>query len=102
MMLANIPAVLIGDQIADKLPVKPIGITAAIVFAIIGVLTLAGSKNERHIRGGAVQSRDICPRIITRCKSCPGLTRASTLHKLWIAGSSPAMTIVGGAAREDP
>jgi len=42
MMLANIPAVLIGDQIADKLPVKPIRITAAIVFAIIGVLTLAG------------------------------------------------------------
>jgi putative Ca2+/H+ antiporter (TMEM165/GDT1 family) len=42
MMLANIPAVLIGDRIADKLPVKPIRITAAVVFALIGVLTLAG------------------------------------------------------------
>src|SRR5271169_2715893 len=42
MMLANIPAVLIGGQIADKLPVKPIRITAAVVFAIIGILTLTG------------------------------------------------------------
>ena len=42
MMLANIPAVLIGDRIADKLPVKAIRITAAVVFALIGVLTLAG------------------------------------------------------------
>ena len=42
MMLANIPAVLIGDRIADKLPVKPIRITAAVVFALIGLLTLAG------------------------------------------------------------
>ena len=42
MMLANIPAVLIGDRIADQLPVKAIRITAAVVFALIGVLTLAG------------------------------------------------------------
>ena len=43
MMLANIPAVLIGDRIADKLPVKAIRVTAAIVFAALGVLTLATS-----------------------------------------------------------
>jgi putative Ca2+/H+ antiporter (TMEM165/GDT1 family) len=44
MMLANIPAVLI----ADRLPVKAIRITAAIVFAALGVLTLVGvgGKNE--------------------------------------------------------
>ena len=42
MMLANIPAVLIADQIADRLPVKAIRITAAIVFAALGVVTLAG------------------------------------------------------------
>jgi putative Ca2+/H+ antiporter (TMEM165/GDT1 family) len=42
MMLANIPAVLIGDRIADRLPVKAIRITAAIVFAALGALTLAG------------------------------------------------------------
>jgi Ca2+/H+ antiporter, TMEM165/GDT1 family len=42
MMLANIPAVLIGNRIADKLPVRTIRITAAAVFALLGVLTLAG------------------------------------------------------------
>jgi Ca2+/H+ antiporter, TMEM165/GDT1 family len=42
MMLANIPAVLIGDRIADRLPVKAIRITAAVVFAVLGVLTLVG------------------------------------------------------------
>ena len=42
MMLANIPAVLIGNRIADKLPVRTIRITAAAVFAVLGVLTLAG------------------------------------------------------------
>ena len=40
MMLANIPAVLIGDRIADRLPVKAIRITAAIVFASLGALAL--------------------------------------------------------------
>jgi Ca2+/H+ antiporter, TMEM165/GDT1 family len=42
MMLANIPAVLIGDKISDKLPVKAIRITAAVVFAVLAVLTLVG------------------------------------------------------------
>ena len=40
-MLANIPAVLIGDQIADKLPVKAIRIGRRRV-PVLGVLTLAG------------------------------------------------------------
>jgi Ca2+/H+ antiporter, TMEM165/GDT1 family len=42
MILANIPAVLLGNKVADKLPVKAIRITAAAVFAIIGLLTLVG------------------------------------------------------------
>jgi putative Ca2+/H+ antiporter (TMEM165/GDT1 family) len=44
MMLANIPAVLIGDRIADKVPVKAVRITAAVVFTVLGVLTLAGAS----------------------------------------------------------
>jgi putative Ca2+/H+ antiporter (TMEM165/GDT1 family) len=40
MMLANIPAVLIGNRIADKVPVKAIRITAAVVFAALGIVTL--------------------------------------------------------------
>jgi putative Ca2+/H+ antiporter (TMEM165/GDT1 family) len=42
MMLANVPAVLLGSKLADRLPVKAIRITAAIVFAALGVLTLSG------------------------------------------------------------
>ena len=41
MMLANIPAMLLGHRMAVKLPVKAIRIVAALVFAVIGVLTLA-------------------------------------------------------------
>ena len=42
MMMANVPVVLLGDRLAGKLPTKAIRITAAIVFAVIGVVTLAG------------------------------------------------------------
>ena len=40
MMLANIPAVLVGDRLADRLPVKPIRVVAALVFAVLGLVTL--------------------------------------------------------------
>jgi putative Ca2+/H+ antiporter (TMEM165/GDT1 family) len=42
MMLANIPVVLIGDRIADRLPIRAIRIAAAVVFAALGVLTVVG------------------------------------------------------------
>jgi putative Ca2+/H+ antiporter (TMEM165/GDT1 family) len=42
MMLANIPAVLLGHKVANNLPVKAIRIVAALVFAVLGVLTLIG------------------------------------------------------------
>jgi hypothetical protein len=41
MMLANVPAVLIGDRIAEKLPERAIRITAAGVFAVLGLLIIA-------------------------------------------------------------
>lgn len=44
MMLANIPAVLIGDRLADRVPVRPIRIVAAVVFAGLAVLTLATNR----------------------------------------------------------
>ena len=42
MMLANIPAVILGDKLATKLPIKAIRVTAAIVFAALGIATLSG------------------------------------------------------------
>lgn len=43
MMAANVPAVLIGDKLAEKLPLKQIRWAAATVFTATGVLTLLGS-----------------------------------------------------------
>jgi putative Ca2+/H+ antiporter (TMEM165/GDT1 family) len=42
MMLANLPAVLIGGRLADRLPMKAIRLAAALVFAALGLLTLFG------------------------------------------------------------
>jgi Ca2+/H+ antiporter, TMEM165/GDT1 family len=42
MILANIPVVIFGHKIADKLPVKAIRIIAAAAFAALGVFTLVG------------------------------------------------------------
>ncbi|WP_457418234.1 TMEM165/GDT1 family protein [Roseateles sp. P5_E7] len=40
MMLANVPAVLVGDKLAHKLPVKLVHTVAAVIFAVLGVVTL--------------------------------------------------------------
>lgn len=40
MMLANVPAVMLGDRLAGKLPVKAIRVAAAAVFGLLGVVTL--------------------------------------------------------------
>ncbi len=43
MMIANVPAVLLGDRIANKVPVGLVHIIAACIFAVLGVLTLLGA-----------------------------------------------------------
>lgn len=43
MMLANVPAVYLGDRIAGRLPIRLVHGIAAIVFAILGVATLLGA-----------------------------------------------------------
>ena len=43
MMLANIPVVVLGDRLAGRLPIRAIRIVAAAVFAVLGLLTLAGA-----------------------------------------------------------
>jgi putative Ca2+/H+ antiporter (TMEM165/GDT1 family) len=40
MILANIRAVILGDRLAGRLPLKAIRYTAAVVFAVLGVLNL--------------------------------------------------------------
>jgi len=43
MMIANVPAVLLGDRIAHKMPVRLVHAIAAGIFAILGIATLLGA-----------------------------------------------------------
>lgn len=43
MMIANVPAVLLGDRIAEKLPVRLVHVVAACIFATLGIMTLIGA-----------------------------------------------------------
>jgi len=42
MLIANVPAVYIGDGMSHRLPTRAISIAAAAVFAVLGVLVMAG------------------------------------------------------------
>lgn len=42
MMIANVPAVLLGNRIAHRMPVRLVHGIAAFVFLVLGVVTLAG------------------------------------------------------------
>ncbi len=43
MMIANVPAVLLGDRIANRIPVRLVHAIAAAIFAVLGVATLLGA-----------------------------------------------------------
>ena len=43
MMIADVPAVLLGDRIAKKIPVRLMHVVTALIFAIIGMVTLLGA-----------------------------------------------------------
>lgn len=42
MMIANVPAVIVGDRLADRMPVRLVHGIAAGIFALLGVLVLLG------------------------------------------------------------
>src|ERR1043165_143608 len=43
MMIANVPAVLVGGKLAHKLSVRLVHAIAAAIFAVLGLLTLLGA-----------------------------------------------------------
>jgi Ca2+/H+ antiporter, TMEM165/GDT1 family len=43
MMIANVPAVLVGDKLAHRMPVRLVHGIAACVFALLGVIALSGA-----------------------------------------------------------
>ena len=44
MMLANVPAVIVGERLAEKMPVRLVHGIAAAVFAVLGVLALLAGE----------------------------------------------------------
>lgn len=43
MMIANVPAVFLGDRIANRMPVRLVHSVAAAIFALLGIATLFGA-----------------------------------------------------------
>lgn len=43
MMIANVPAVLVGEKLAHRIPVKLVHIIAAVIFLALGLATLSGA-----------------------------------------------------------
>lgn len=42
MLIANVPAVLLARRVVEKVPMKLVHCIAALIFAVLGVLTLSG------------------------------------------------------------
>ncbi len=61
MMLANVPAVILGDRIANRIPVRLVHGIGAAIFAVIGVGTPLGAGGGQGLRArtlfdpGAIQ-----------------------------------------------
>ncbi|HJV82204.1 TMEM165/GDT1 family protein [Noviherbaspirillum sp.] len=46
MLIADVPAVFVGDKLASKIPMKLVHSIAAGIFALLGVATLLGAGKE--------------------------------------------------------
>ena len=46
MLIADVPAVLMGDKLANKIPMRLVHAIAAAIFAVMGVATLLGAGSK--------------------------------------------------------
>jgi putative Ca2+/H+ antiporter (TMEM165/GDT1 family) len=46
MMIANVPAVVLGERIAQRMPVRRVHVLAAAIFAVLGIVTLLGGTER--------------------------------------------------------
>jgi len=46
MLIADVPAVFVGDKLASKIPMKLVHAIAAAIFALLGVATLLGAGSN--------------------------------------------------------
>ena len=46
MLIADVPAVFVGEKLAARIPMKPVHAVAAAIFALLGVATLLGAGSS--------------------------------------------------------
>ena len=46
MMIANVPAVILGERIAHKIPIRLVHTIAAVIFAGLGIAALLGGGSK--------------------------------------------------------
>jgi putative Ca2+/H+ antiporter (TMEM165/GDT1 family) len=46
MLIADVPAVFVGDKLANKIPMKLVHTIAAAIFAALGIATLLGAGSS--------------------------------------------------------
>lgn len=46
MLIADVPAVFVGDKLADKIPMRLVHTIAALIFALLGAATLLGAGSS--------------------------------------------------------
>jgi putative Ca2+/H+ antiporter (TMEM165/GDT1 family) len=46
MLIADVPAVFVGDRLANRIPMKLVHSIAAGIFAVLGVATLLGAGSS--------------------------------------------------------
>ena len=46
MLLADVPAVFVGDKLADRIPMRLVHTIAAAIFAVLGLATLLGAGSD--------------------------------------------------------
>lgn len=46
MLIADVPAVFVGDKLAQKIPMKLVHAIAALIFAVLGAATLLGAGDD--------------------------------------------------------
>ncbi len=51
MLIADVPAVFVGDRLAAKIPMKLVHSVAAAIFALLGVATLLGAGAKLGLTG---------------------------------------------------
>jgi putative Ca2+/H+ antiporter (TMEM165/GDT1 family) len=49
MMIANVPAVLLGDRLAGRIPVRLVHGVAALIFLVLGLAVLFGVGEGRIV-----------------------------------------------------